>query len=87
MAKDKVKQFILNRFMPGQPPDVLDDDVSLVNSGIIDSTGIMELVGFLEQEFRVTLEDAELVPENLDSVNSIVSLLRRKCAPELQACP
>jgi len=40
MAKDKVKQFILNRFMPGQPPDVLDDDVSLVNSGIIDSTGM-----------------------------------------------
>jgi len=46
----------------------------------------MELVSFLEEEFRVTLEDTELVPENLDSVNSIVSLLRRKCAPELRAC-
>jgi len=78
MAKDKLKQFIVSRFMLGQSPNSLDDSISLVNAGIIDSTGIMELVGFLEEEFQVRMDDTELVPENLDSINNIMTYLQNK---------
>ena len=52
--------------MFGAAPDTLDEDASFLDSGIIDSTGVMELVGFLEDRFGISVEDAELTPENLD---------------------
>ncbi len=55
----------------------LDDD-SLVESGIIDSLGIMKLVQFIESEFSIVIEDAELTPDNFDTVADIVKLLESK---------
>jgi acyl carrier protein len=56
----------------------LEDDTSFLEEGIIDSTGVLELVGFIEEDFSITVEDEELVPENLDSINNVTTYLERK---------
>lgn len=78
VLKEKLRQFILENFMFGAPADQLNDDASFLEEGIIDSTGVMELILFMEEEFGVKVEDTELVPENLDSVNRVCAFLTRK---------
>jgi acyl carrier protein len=56
------------------------DDVSLLEAGVVDSTGVLELIMFLEESFGVEVTDAEAVPANLDSVANIVAFVRRKSA-------
>ncbi len=72
------REFIIDNFMLGRAPDELTDDASLLDKGIIDSTGVLELVGFIEQTFGITVEDDELVPKNLDSVQSLTAYVTRK---------
>lgn len=75
--KDKIRTFIIENFMFGEN-EGLKDNSSFLDEGIIDSTGILELVNFLEEEFSVTVDDEELIPENLDSINNVVGYLERK---------
>ena len=75
--KGKVREFIVENFLFGKD-DGLVDDASFLDEGIIDSTGILELVNFLEEEFSISVEDDELVPENLDSINNVVAFLAKK---------
>jgi acyl carrier protein len=77
-VRDQIKGFIINNFMMGRNPEELTDSDSLLNKGIIDSTGVLELVGFLEESFNIQVEDAELIPENLDSVNNLVNYIEKK---------
>jgi acyl carrier protein len=58
--------------------DELSSDDSLVDQGIIDSTGVLELVTYLEETYGIKVEDEELIPDNLDSINRLVSYLERK---------
>jgi acyl carrier protein len=67
-------------FFLGDDPSELSASQSLIDSGIIDSTGVLELVGFLEEQFDIRIEDDELVPENLDSIDNIVRFVGRKQA-------
>ena len=76
-TKQKIKEFIIDNFLFGDDGG-LKDDTSFLNEGIVDSTGILELVSFLEEEFSITVEDEELLPENLDSINNVVTYLQRK---------
>jgi len=76
-TKGKIKTFIVENFLFGSE-DGLKDETSFLEEGIIDSTGILELVTFLEEEFSITIEDEELVPENLDSINNVTAFLERK---------
>ncbi len=76
--KEIIRSFVLENYMYGAAPEELDDAVSFLESGIMDSTGIMELVMFLEEEFEIKVQDAEMVPENLDSVNNLVKYLSGK---------
>ena len=78
MAREAIRNFVIENFLFGRGGDELSDDAQFLEMGIIDSMGVLELVGFLEEEFKITLDDEELVPENLDSVNRIVSFLARK---------
>jgi acyl carrier protein len=55
-------------------------DVSFLEEGIMDSTGVLELVMFVEETFHVTVEDEEIVPENFDSVSRLAAYIRRKIA-------
>ncbi len=77
MIKDKIKALIVEEFLFGKE-DGLDDDASFLENGVIDSTGILVLVSFLEEEFSISVEDEELIPENLDSVNNVVAYVERK---------
>lgn len=56
----------------------LKDDTSFLDEGIIDSTGVMELVAFLETNFNVKVEDEEIVPDNFDSINNLTNFLQQK---------
>jgi acyl carrier protein len=58
----------------------LKDDVSLLEEGIMDSTGVLDLVMFIEETFGIQVKDEELIPENLDSVNKLVAFVERKTA-------
>ncbi len=78
-TKEKIKTFVVENFLFGSE-DGLKDETSFLDEGIIDSTGILELVTFIEEEFSITVEDEELVPENLDSINNVTAFLERKIA-------
>jgi len=69
--KSRIKEFILENFLYGESGNAVSDDDSFLEKGIIDSTGILELVAFIEETFSFKLADEDLVPENLDSVNKI----------------
>jgi acyl carrier protein len=76
----KIRSFILDTFLFTDDPSALSDDESFLDRGIIDSTGVLELVMFLEEEFGVSVDDADLTPESLDSVTSVGAFLERKRA-------
>jgi len=73
----RIRSFIIENFLFGDD-DGLKDDASFLDEGIVDSTGILELVAFIEEEIKITVEDDELIPENLDSVTNVVNYLERK---------
>ncbi|MEA2108164.1 MAG: acyl carrier protein [Pseudomonadota bacterium] len=75
--KSKIRDFIVENFLFGSA-DELNDDSSFLDGGIIDSTGVLELVEFLEEDFSISIDDEELVPENLDSINNVAAFLKNK---------
>ncbi len=77
-TRAEIRNFIIDNFMMGMNPDELSDSDSLLDKGIIDSTGVLELVGFLEENYKFRVEDEELVPENLDSVNNLIKYIEKK---------
>lgn len=79
-AKAKIKNYILENYLFTDDQNAVKDTDSFLEQGIIDSTGILEVVFFLEEEFGVKVEDEEMVPENLDSVNNLVAFVERKKA-------
>lgn len=72
-----VQTFMVDNFLFGDG-ERLKEDTSFLESGIIDSTGILELVTFIEETWGIKIEDDELVPENLDSLNRIAAFLAKK---------
>jgi acyl carrier protein len=77
--KAQVRAYILeNFFMAEDAARRLQDGDSFIGQRIIDSTGFLELISFLEETFAMTVEDQEMVPENLDSLDNIESYIRRK---------
>jgi acyl carrier protein len=78
-TKTKIKAFIIGNFLFGTP-NGLKDDTSFLEEGIIDSTGVLELVTFLEETFTIQVDDEELIPENFDSINNVTAYLERKMA-------
>lgn len=76
--REKVRNFIFENFLFGGTDAELKDDDSFLEQGIIDSTGMLELVAFIDENFGITVEDEELVPENLDSINVLVEFISRK---------
>lgn len=77
--KQKIKDFILKNFLFSNN-GVLADEESLVRNGVIDSTGVLEVISFLEETFNIKVADEEMIPENLDSVSSMVAFVARKKA-------
>lgn len=80
-TRTEVRQFILTNFYV-PPGETLEDSASLLDSGLVDSTGILEVISFIESHFGIKVADSEMLPENLDSVTRITRYVERKKAPQ-----
>jgi len=77
VESEQIRSYIVENFLFGDDKG-LDDTTSFLESGIIDSTGILELISFLEESFEMKVNDDELVPENLDSITNLVKFISMK---------
>jgi acyl carrier protein len=75
--KSQIEKFVIDNFLFGDSHS-LSDNTSFLEEGIIDSTGALELVAFLEDTFSISVEDDELIPENLDSIINVTNFLATK---------
>jgi acyl carrier protein len=73
-----LRDFLSANYFLGEDPSQLAASSSLIEAGLIDSTGVLELVGYLEEQFSVRITNEELLPENLDSIENIVGFVERK---------
>ncbi len=76
-VQNKIRSFIVDNFLFGDD-EGLESGTSFLDEGIVDSTGILELIEFISAEFEITVEDEELVPENLDSIDNVAAFIGRK---------
>ncbi len=76
--KQEVSGFIAESFLFGERSSLPSDEESLIERGLIDSTGVLELAAFLEERYGLTVFDEDMVPENLDSVSRIAAFVARK---------
>jgi acyl carrier protein len=83
-VKEVLRRYITENFLPQAGLERLDDTDSFMEKGIIDSTGVLELLGFIEEEFRIKVEDGEVFPENLDSLQKLTQFIQRKLAHAAQ---
>ena len=75
--RGRVREFILSSFYVPDA-DSLSDDTSLLETGVVDSTGVLEVLAFLEKDFGLQVDDSEVTPENLDSIGRLAAFVRRK---------
>ncbi len=76
--KDKVKDYIMKEFLPGEDPDALEDTLSLIGGGILDSIATLKLVAFLEETFEIQVQAHEASPDYLDTLTRITSFVQSK---------
>ncbi|UFS71097.1 acyl carrier protein [Geomonas sp. RF6] len=76
-AEEHIRDFLVENFLFGTDGG-LDYDTSFLEHGLMDSTGVLQLVEYIGEEFSIVVEDEEIVPENLDTINRIVTFINRK---------
>ncbi len=79
-VESKVRTYVLENYLFTDDQSELDSNDSFLEKGLIDSTGILEIILFLEEEFAIQVTDQEMLPENLDSVANIVNFIAKKQA-------
>ena len=79
-VEQEIRQFIIDNFLFGEVERSPANDDSLIEQGIVDSTGVVELVAFLESKFGIEIHANELIPANLDSLNKLLDFVARKTA-------
>jgi len=77
-VRTTVRNFIIQNFLFGAENDSFVDHDSFLSTGIMDSTGILELIEFLEESYQIKIQDDEMLPENLDSIDNVCSFVTRK---------
>lgn len=77
-VENEIRNFIVENFLFGNREKTPADDDSFLQKGLIDSTGILEVISFIEEKFGIGVEDDELVPENLDSIRCLADFIGRK---------
>ena len=75
---NKLRTFILENYLFTNDQSKLKNSDSFLETGIIDSTGILEVITFIQDELNITIEDDEMIPENLDSVDNILTFIKKK---------
>lgn len=83
--ESEIRAFIADNFLFREDVDTIENDQSLLESGLIDSTGVLELVAFLESHYDLRIADAEIIPSNLDSVAALVRFVSAKLAEKAPA--
>lgn len=81
-VRKKLISFIKEKFLVGDSTQIPANDDSFLEKGIIDSTGVLELVSFIEETFDIKVEDEELIPDNLDSLDKLTIYIKKK----IQTC-
>jgi len=76
--KQQIVEFITTNFLFDESSNVLGEVDSLLETGVIDSTGVLELVAFIEETYGIKIDDEEIVPENLDSIENITLFVTQK---------
>ena len=76
----RARRFVVENFYVSDPLE-FTDDTSLITSGLVDSTGMLEVIAFLESEYGFRIEDREMVPANLETINRIAAFVARKRQP------
>jgi acyl carrier protein len=79
-TKKKLRAFVLEAFLFGDDSEPFSDSDSFMSEGIMDSTGVLELVAFLETEFGIKVQDEEMIPKNLDSLDNLATYIAGKQA-------
>ncbi|QNT76169.1 acyl carrier protein [Dehalogenimonas etheniformans] len=79
-----IKSYLNDNFLNRLPNIILKDDDSLFENGIVDSTGVLEMVAFIEQTFDIRVEDEDLIPENLDSINRLNAFIKTKLNSKIE---
>lgn len=74
----RIREFLFLNFLFGYQEDDLDDDASFLEFGLLDSTGILELIAFIEEEFEIDIDDTEIIPENMDSINKVSRFVSKR---------
>lgn len=77
-VQNDVRNFVIENFLFGEDPESLLNNDSFLETGIIDSTGVLELVAFVEDNYSVEVKDEELIPENLDSIDQLINFIESK---------
>ena len=77
-TKGAIRAFIIDNFLFGDASQEITDGMSLIENNLVDSTGVLELVFFLESNFGISVRDTEVVPENLDSIGAIAAFIETK---------
>lgn len=73
-----IRNYILENYLFTDDQNALNSDDSFLDNGVLDSTGILEMIYFIEEKFAIKVQDEEMIPENLDSVNNIVAFIKSK---------
>lgn len=82
--KEKLRTFIMEYFVKDSGLE-LKDSSSFLEEGIIDSTGVMELVAYIESTFGIRLEDEEIIPDNFDSIDKLMNYMHAKLPPKVRS--
>ena len=77
-TESTIEQFIVNEIMLGDKTTKIDPSESLISSGVLDSLALLRLIAFLEEQFNITVEDSDVVPENLETINDVVAFVEEK---------
>ena len=77
-VKDEVRRYIEDNFIMGTRPKPVGDGESFLEGQVLDSTGFLELIAFLEEQYGIAVADEEMAPENLDSIDAIARYVARK---------
>ncbi len=75
---EEIRRFVIGNYLFGDESRMPDDDESLIENGVVDSTGILELIEFLEETFAITVAEFETVPQNLGSITGVVTYVGAK---------
>ncbi|HEU6449345.1 MAG TPA: acyl carrier protein [Verrucomicrobiae bacterium] len=75
--KDEIRNFVISNFLFGEA-EHLEDDTPFMENGIIDSTGILELVMFLETTYKIKIQNEEMLPQNFDSIERVARFVSKK---------